>query len=95
MANVGWLLGDGALLHPGDGLDRPDAPVDVLLVPVSGPWIRIDEAVDLLHDVRPRVAVPIHEAALASTDQAYGMLAGLASEGTAVRPLPRGVATEV
>jgi L-ascorbate metabolism protein UlaG (beta-lactamase superfamily) len=95
MANIGFLLDEGVLLHPGDGLDRPDVPVDVLLVPVSGPWIRIGEAADLLHAVRPRVAVPIHEAALSSAEQAYGMLADFAPEGTAVRPLSRAVATTV
>ena len=60
-ANVAYLL-DDAVLHPGDALTVPPRPVDVLLVPVAAPWLRLGDAVDYIRTVAPRLAVPIHDA---------------------------------
>jgi L-ascorbate metabolism protein UlaG (beta-lactamase superfamily) len=62
-ANVGFLLG-GRVFHPGDSLDPPDVEVETLLVPVSGPWIKLSEAAQFVDAVRPLRAVAIHEAIL-------------------------------
>lgn len=61
--NVAYLL-DGAALHPGDSFTPPPAGVhvDLLLVPVAGPWMKLSEAIDYVRAVGPRVAVPIHDA---------------------------------
>lgn len=61
IANVAYLI-DGFLLHPGDSFTVPPRPVDVLLVPVSAPWLRISESIDYVRAVAPRLAVPIHDA---------------------------------
>ncbi|WP_448060821.1 MBL fold metallo-hydrolase [Cellulomonas hominis] len=63
IANVGYLV-DGALLHPGDALTVPDAHVEVLLTPVSGPWIKVAESVDYVRAVAPDLVVPIHDGLL-------------------------------
>ena len=60
--NVGYLVG-GRGLHPGDACDVPAVPVDVLLTPVSGPWIKLGEVVDYVRAVAPRRAIAIHEGA--------------------------------
>jgi L-ascorbate metabolism protein UlaG (beta-lactamase superfamily) len=60
IANVGYLV-DGAVYHPGDSVDEPDVAPQVLLVPVSGPWLKLNEAIDLVRNTKPRVAVPIHD----------------------------------
>jgi L-ascorbate metabolism protein UlaG (beta-lactamase superfamily) len=63
--NVGYLV-DGTLLHPGDSfVTPPEGTVDVLLVPVAGPWMKVAEAVEYVRAVRPRLAVPIHDAIMA------------------------------
>jgi L-ascorbate metabolism protein UlaG (beta-lactamase superfamily) len=62
-ANVGFLLG-GRVFHPGDSLDPPDVEVETLLVPVSGPWIKLSEAAQFVDAVKPLRAVAIHEAIL-------------------------------
>lgn len=62
-ANVGYLLG-GRVFHPGDSLDPPGVDVDTLLVPISGPWMKLAEAVEFVAAVKPRRAVAIHEALL-------------------------------
>jgi L-ascorbate metabolism protein UlaG (beta-lactamase superfamily) len=58
--NVGYLV-DGSLYHPGDAYYVPDAPVSVLLLPTSGPWMKIGEAADYVRAVRPDQIVQIHE----------------------------------
>jgi L-ascorbate metabolism protein UlaG (beta-lactamase superfamily) len=80
--NVAYLV-DGAALHPGDSFTPPPAGVhvDLLLVPVAGPWLKLSEAIDYVRSVRPRVAVPIHDATLtgparALPDRLLGTLGG-------------------
>jgi len=63
--NVGFLLG-GRVFHPGDSLDPPDVEVETLLVPVSGPWMKLLEAAEFVNAVKPLRAVAIHEALLSS-----------------------------
>ena len=36
--------------------------VDVLLAPVSGPWLKVGDVVDYVRAVGPRIVVPIHDA---------------------------------
>jgi len=67
-ANVAYLL-DDAVLHPGDSLTVPPRPVDVLLVPIAAPWLRLGDVVDYIRTVAPRLAVPIHDAICSPTGQ--------------------------
>lgn len=68
--NVTYLVeADGAsTFHPGDSYDAPAAlpaaGLDVLLLPVSGPWMKIADAIDFTRSVPARTVVPIHEALL-------------------------------
>lgn len=68
VANVGYLL-DERLYHPGDAYNIPPAPVDTLLLPTSGPWTKVAEAVDYVREVRPKRLIQIHEAALSDLGQ--------------------------
>src|SRR6266545_1490869 len=63
--NVGYLVG-GRLFHPGDAFTVPGQPVEVLAVPAGGPWLKLSESIGYLREVRPRVAVPVHEKVLSS-----------------------------
>ncbi len=60
VANVGYLI-DGTIYHPGDAYFVPEVPVPVLLLPTSGPWMKIGEAADYVRAVRPQQIVQIHE----------------------------------
>jgi L-ascorbate metabolism protein UlaG (beta-lactamase superfamily) len=68
VANVGYLI-DGHVYHPGDSYYVPDAPVTTLLVPTSGPWTKLGEAVDFVRAVSPEQAVQIHEIMLSEVGQ--------------------------
>lgn len=58
--NTGYMIGD-ALYYPGDAFSAPDVPVDVLALPVAGPWCRIRDAISFALSVHPRVAFPVHD----------------------------------
>jgi L-ascorbate metabolism protein UlaG (beta-lactamase superfamily) len=58
--NVGYLV-DDSVYHPGDAYFVPDASVSTLLLPTSGPWMKIAEAADYVRAVRPQQIVQIHE----------------------------------
>ncbi|MBV8933093.1 MAG: MBL fold metallo-hydrolase [Kutzneria sp.] len=95
--NVGYLVDEGAFLHPGDSFVVPEHDVDVLGLPTAAPWLKLSEAIDYLHAVSPRLAVPIHEAVL--TEQAVNLTVGWFERtkpaGSDIRPLPRGQSAEL
>ena len=95
MANAGYLVDGGAYFHGGDSYALPGVPVDVLAVPISGPWVKLSESIDFAKAVAPRVAIPMHEAALAHAGQAHAMLRAFLPETTTVSALDRGVTTEI
>lgn len=59
--NLGYLVG-AELYHPGDSLHIPEEPVDTLLVPAQGSWLKMAEAIDFVKAVNPRRAFAIHDA---------------------------------
>ena len=70
VANVGYLV-DRQLYHPGDAYYAPPAPVSTLLVPTSGPWTKMGDAVDSVRAVNPQRAIQIHEIMLSEIGQQF------------------------
>lgn len=93
--NIGLVVDDGGFYHPGDSFHVPEQRIDVLGLPTGAPWLKLSEAVDFLRAVSPRVAVPIHEAVLASPAMHYGMFEQLGPQGTDVAVLDRAAATSL
>lgn len=58
--NVGYLV-DETVYHPGDAYFVPEVSVRSLLLPTSGPWMKIGEAADYVRAVRPDQVIQIHE----------------------------------
>ena len=61
--NSGYVItaGDQRIYHPGDALTEPGERVDLLLVPVSAPWMRASEGVDFARAVRAPRNLAIHD----------------------------------
>ncbi|WP_037821051.1 MBL fold metallo-hydrolase [Streptomyces sp. NRRL B-3229] len=67
--NVGFLLA-GTVFHPGDAFTVPPTPVDTLLVPVQGPWSQTGEVIDYIREIKPRLAVAVHDGGLSTMGHA-------------------------
>ncbi|MDO9495072.1 MAG: MBL fold metallo-hydrolase [Nocardioides sp.] len=61
--NSGYVLslGDAKVYHPGDSLTAPGEAVDLLLTPVSAPWLKVSEAVDFVRAVGAPRNLAIHD----------------------------------
>ena len=66
LANVGFVIED-SVYHPGDAYFVPDVPVETLLVPTSGPWVKLGESIDFVRAVHPRRAHSVHDYLLSET----------------------------
>ncbi len=66
LLNMGYLVA-GRVYHPGDNLFCGGLVPEVLLLPISGPWLKTGEAMEWVEELRPRVALPIHGALLSET----------------------------
>lgn len=62
--NLAYLIG-ARLYAPGDSFAPVAGPVDVLLLPLAGPWMKLAETIDYLRAVAPEAAVLVHDAGLA------------------------------
>jgi hypothetical protein len=67
--NVGFLVA-GEVFHPGDAFTVPPSPVDTLLVPVQGPWSQTGEVIDYIRQIKPRLAVAVHDGGLSAMGRA-------------------------
>ncbi|MET8628672.1 MBL fold metallo-hydrolase [Kitasatospora sp. NPDC004669] len=91
--NIGFIV-DG-VYHPGDSLFVPAEPVDTLLVPASGPWLKLREAIEFVRAVRPARAFPIHDANLSDIgmENFDGWLTG--EHGTDYARIPLGESVDL
>ncbi len=53
---------DGTFYFPGDNYHNPGKAVDVLALPVAGPWMKMADAIDFAKALKPRVAFGVHDA---------------------------------
>lgn len=61
--NTGYFIAH-KLFYPGDAFYNPGKPVPILALPVSGPWMKISEAVDYAKSLRPKICFPVHDGML-------------------------------
>jgi L-ascorbate metabolism protein UlaG (beta-lactamase superfamily) len=62
-ANLAYVV-DGAIYHPGDSLHVPDQPIETLLLPAHGGWMKLDEGIEFGLAVRAARSFAIHDAQL-------------------------------
>ncbi len=61
MSNIGFLI-QNSLFFPGDAFTNPLKEIDILALPVAGPWMKISEAIDFALQLKPKKAFPVHDA---------------------------------
>jgi len=58
--NTGYLI-DDKLFYPGDSLYNPKRKIEILALPVAGPWLKLSEAIDYARLINPRRCFPVHD----------------------------------
>ena len=58
--NTGYMI--DSFCYPGDSFSNPNFKVDILALPVTGPWMRIKDAIDYAKMIKPRIVFPVHDA---------------------------------
>ena len=61
--NTGYFVGN-KLFYPGDAFTIPGKNIDVLALPVAGPWMRLATALDYAKQIGPRACFPVHDGML-------------------------------
>jgi L-ascorbate metabolism protein UlaG (beta-lactamase superfamily) len=61
--NIGFQIED-KFFYPGDTLSYPKGQIDILALPVAGPWLKLSEAVDYALEVKPKICFPVHDGIL-------------------------------
>ena len=82
--NLAFLIND-SVLHPGDSVSVSiDKRVETLCLPVAAPWLRIVDAILFARKLKPKTAIPIHDAFLKDfmRERMYGQVSSvLETEG--------------
>ena len=66
--NTGYMVAN-KFYFPGDNFHAPGKAVDVLALPVAGPWMKLGEAIDFAAKIKARVAFGVHDAMIQPTSR--------------------------
>lgn len=61
--NTGYIIAK-RFFYPGDAFFNPQVPVEILALPVAGPWMKISEAIDYAKAIKPKITFPVHDGML-------------------------------
>lgn len=61
--NTGYFIGKD-LFYPGDALTNPNKAVRILALPVSAPWLTIENVLQYAREVNPKIAFSVHDGML-------------------------------
>lgn len=70
--NTGYFI-DKRLFYPGDSFYNPGKPVEILALPVAGPWTAIRNAMKYVLGIKPKVCFPVHDGMLNSFGSNHGV----------------------
>jgi len=95
VVNTGYLI-DEKLFYPGDAFYEPGKAVEVLALPVAGPWMKLSEAIDYAKKLKPKSVFPVHDGMLKIFGPAHRLpKSELEKSGIQFTPLETGQAMEV
>ena len=88
IGNIGLTVsapGEPTFFHPGDSLEAIPAGVDVLAIPIYGPWAAMKETIDFVRAVGAPAGFPIHEGLL--NERGWALIFGRLNSMTATHTL--------
>ncbi|WP_232548562.1 MBL fold metallo-hydrolase [Propioniciclava soli] len=77
IGNVGLVVhaeGEPTFFHPGDSLDAVPGGIDIVAVPVMGPWAALKEHIDFLRDLKAPRGFGIHNGLV--NDRGWNLIQG-------------------
>lgn len=85
--NTGYLIA-GQFFLPGDAFVQPHVPVEILGMPIAGPWMKLSESLEWAIAMKPKMCIPVHDAILSNPTWLQGMIKNiLQQEGIDFRPM--------
>lgn len=66
--NTGFYINE-TLFYPGDSFHDPKKNIAVLALPVAGPWMKLEEAIEYAKVIKPKVVFPVHDGMLRQEHQ--------------------------
>lgn len=95
ITNVGYFIA-GRYFYPGDSFTQPGVEVEVLALPLGAPWLKVAEVIDYVLAVKPKVAIPVHDAVLAMPDMHATITRNVTKDsGAEIRVVANGSSTEL
>jgi len=61
--NVGYFIANN-FFYPGDAFTNPRKHVEILALPLGGPWMNIGQSIDYAKEIKPKIAIPVHDGML-------------------------------
>ncbi len=61
--NTGFFI-DETLFYPGDSFHDPKKEIAILALPVAGPWMKLEDAIEYAKLIKPKVVFPVHDGML-------------------------------
>lgn len=71
--NTGFFIGK-RLFYPGDSFYNPEKLVEILALPVAGPWTNVKSAINYALEIKPKVCFPVHDGMLKSFGASHKIL---------------------
>lgn len=70
--NTGYLI-QNRFFIPGDAFTNPGVSIDILAMPMIGPWMKLSESIDWARSMKPHVCIPVHDGMLSPQEWIYGL----------------------
>lgn len=70
--NTGYFIAN-KFFYPGDAFTDPGKPIDILALPVAGPWMKLLEAIDYALETKPKICFPVHDGILKKPGSAHSI----------------------
>jgi len=70
--NTGFFITE-RLFYPGDSFYNPNKEVEILALPVAGPWTDIKSAINYALEIKPKYCFPVHDGMLVTFGSSHNI----------------------
>jgi len=70
--NTGFLV-QNRFFYPGDAFTNPGVSVEIVAMPMAGPWMKLAESIEWVKAIKPQVCIPVHDGMLQPREWIYAL----------------------